>query len=36
MPSKRFAQKHWKMVIVLIAICGAMLLLRWAAMIWGV
>ncbi|CAM4010521.1 MULTISPECIES: small membrane protein YniD [Lelliottia] len=35
MPSKRFAQKHWKMVVVLIAICGAMLLLRWAAMIWG-
>ncbi|MBN4697664.1 small membrane protein YniD, partial [Escherichia coli] len=25
----------WKMVVVLIAICGAMLLLRWAAMIWG-
>ena len=23
------------MVLVLIAICGAMLLLRWAAMIWG-
>ncbi|AVY99338.1 MULTISPECIES: small membrane protein YniD [Lelliottia] len=36
MPTKRFAQKHWKMVVVLIAICGAMLLLRWAAMIWGV
>lgn len=36
MPSKRFAQKHWKMVVVLIAICGAMLLLRWAAMIWDV
>ncbi|EFB2653241.1 TPA: small membrane protein YniD, partial [Escherichia coli] len=27
--------KHWKMVVVLLAICGAMLLLRWAAMIWG-
>ncbi|EFC9976179.1 hypothetical protein CRA77_005208, partial [Escherichia coli] len=25
----------WKMVVVLLAICGAMLLLRWAAMIWG-
>lgn len=35
MPSNRFAKKHWKMVIVLIVICGAMLLLRWAAMIWG-
>lgn len=35
MPTKRFAVKHWKMVLVLIAICGAMLLLRWAAMIWG-
>ncbi|MBC1186992.1 MULTISPECIES: small membrane protein YniD [Kluyvera] len=35
MPSHRFAKKHWKMVLVLIAICGAMLLLRWAAMIWG-
>lgn len=34
MPTKRFAVKHWKMVLVLIAICGAMLL-RWAAMIWG-
>ncbi|MDQ9320504.1 MULTISPECIES: small membrane protein YniD, partial [Enterobacteriaceae] len=22
-------------VVVLLAICGAMLLLRWAAMIWG-
>ncbi|STD19636.1 protein YniD [Enterobacter asburiae] len=29
MPTKRFAVKHWKMVLVLIAICGAMLLLRW-------
>ncbi|MEF6041089.1 small membrane protein YniD [Escherichia coli] len=28
-------KKHWKMVVVLLAICGAMLLLRWAAMIWG-
>ncbi|MCR6467162.1 hypothetical protein NUX24_03060 [Enterobacter sp. HG048] len=35
MPTKRFAAKHWKMVLALIAICGAMLLLRWAAMIWG-
>lgn len=31
MPTKRFD----KMVVVLLAICGAMLLLRWAAMIWG-
>ena len=35
MPSNRFAKKHWKMEDVLIVICGAMLLLRWAAMIWG-
>lgn len=35
MPTKRFARKHWKMVLVLIAICSAMLLLRWAAMIFG-
>ena len=35
MPSKRFAKKHWKMVVVLIAICAAMLLLRWAAMLGG-
>ena len=32
MPTKRFDKKHWKMVVVLLAICGAMLLLRWAAM----
>ncbi|MGQ7074888.1 small membrane protein YniD [Escherichia sp. SP-MK2] len=25
----------WMTVVVLLAICGAMLLLRWAAMIWG-
>ncbi len=35
MPTKRFDKKHWKMVVVLLAICGAMLLLRWAAMIWA-
>ena len=35
MPTKRFDKKHWKMVVVLLAICGAMLLLRWTAMIWG-
>ncbi|EKD9917441.1 hypothetical protein OS559_002001 [Escherichia coli] len=35
MQTKRFDKKHWKMVVVLLAICGAMLLLRWAAMIWG-
>ncbi|EPW6345290.1 hypothetical protein HCI22_18365, partial [Escherichia coli] len=27
MPTKRFDKKHWKMVVVLLAICGAMLLL---------
>ncbi|WP_117004951.1 small membrane protein YniD, partial [Klebsiella pneumoniae] len=26
MPTKRFDKKHWKMVVVLLAICGAMLL----------
>ncbi|HAY2894864.1 TPA: hypothetical protein J8E14_003169 [Escherichia coli] len=31
MPTKRFDKKHWKMVVVLLAIW----LLRWAAMIWG-
>ncbi|WP_311791825.1 MULTISPECIES: small membrane protein YniD [Pantoea] len=25
----------WKMVLVLLCICGALLLIRWAAMIWG-
>lgn len=30
MPTKRFDKKHWKMVVVLLVICGAMLLLRWA------
>lgn len=29
MPTKRFDKKHWKMVVVLLAICGAMLLVRW-------
>ncbi|ENN6890204.1 hypothetical protein GP979_24955, partial [Escherichia coli] len=24
MPTKRFDKKHWKMVVVLLAICGAM------------
>ncbi|HHB0573065.1 TPA: small membrane protein YniD, partial [Escherichia coli] len=23
MPTKRFDKKHWKMVVVLLAICGA-------------
>ncbi|WP_258576233.1 small membrane protein YniD [Candidatus Pantoea persica] len=27
------AKKHWKMV--LLCICGALMLIRWAAMIWG-
>ncbi|HCB26323.1 MAG TPA: hypothetical protein DEP74_18365, partial [Citrobacter freundii] len=25
----------WKMVVILLVICAAMLMLRWAAMIWG-
>jgi len=35
MPTKRFAKKYWKMVMVLITLCAALLLLRWAAMLWG-
>ncbi len=35
MPTKRFSKKYWKMVIVLITLCAALLLLRWAAMFWG-
>ncbi|QLN89310.1 hypothetical protein HV119_10670 [Citrobacter freundii] len=35
MPTSRFAKKHWKMVVILLVICAAMLMLRWAAMIWG-
>ncbi|OWD13991.1 small membrane protein YniD, partial [Escherichia coli] len=31
----KYRGKSRKMVVVLLAICGAMLLLRWAAMIWG-
>jgi len=31
----RTAKKHWKMVLVLMCICGALLLIRWAAMIWA-
>ena len=31
----RAAKKHWKMVLVLFCICGALLLIRWAAMIWA-
>ncbi|EMX2131759.1 small membrane protein YniD [Citrobacter cronae] len=35
MPTNRFAKKHWKIVVTLLVICAAMLMLRWAAMIWG-
>ncbi|MBZ4076107.1 small membrane protein YniD [Escherichia fergusonii] len=35
MPTKRFNKKYWKMIVVLLSICGALMLLRWAAMIWG-
>ena len=35
MPTNRFAKKHWKMVVILLVICAAMLMLRWAAMIRG-
>ena len=32
MVTKRMMSKHWKMVVVLLCICGGLLLLRWAAM----
>ncbi len=35
MPTKCFSKKYWKMVIVLTTLCAALLLLRWAAMLWG-
>ncbi|EIH2134574.1 small membrane protein YniD [Escherichia fergusonii] len=35
MPTKRFNKKHWKMIVVLLSICGALMLLSWAAMIWS-
>ncbi|WP_239524652.1 small membrane protein YniD [Leclercia adecarboxylata] len=28
MPTKRFSKKYWKMVIVLITLCAALLILR--------
>ncbi len=34
MPPKRLSKKYWKMVIVLITLCAALLILRWAAMLW--
>ncbi|OVZ76977.1 hypothetical protein D5F51_07530 [Yersinia hibernica] len=35
MASKRLHAKHWKMFVVLLCICGALMLLRWASMIFG-
>ncbi|WP_245956817.1 small membrane protein YniD [Edaphovirga cremea] len=35
MATKRMLKKHWKMFLILVCICGALLLLRWAAMLWG-
>ncbi|MDU1652458.1 small membrane protein YniD [Leclercia adecarboxylata] len=35
MPTKHFSKKYWKMVIVLITLCAAQLILRWAAILWG-
>lgn len=29
------AKKHGKMLLVLVCICGALMLMRWAAMLWG-
>ncbi|WP_337261890.1 MULTISPECIES: small membrane protein YniD [unclassified Serratia (in: enterobacteria)] len=31
MPSKRMRTKHWKMFVILLLICLALMLLRWAA-----
>ncbi|WP_223881501.1 small membrane protein YniD [Affinibrenneria salicis] len=33
--SKLTVKKHGKMVLALILICVGLLLLRWAAMLWG-
>ncbi|WP_431222637.1 small membrane protein YniD [Serratia sp. L9] len=35
MPTKRMRAKHWKMFVILVLICTALLLLRWAAMVFG-
>lgn len=32
---KCFDKKYWKMVVVLLVICGVMLLFCWVVMIWG-
>ncbi|VXC78269.1 small membrane protein YniD [Serratia oryzae] len=31
LPSKRMRTKHWKMFVILLLICLALMLLRWAA-----
>ncbi|MFH8133605.1 small membrane protein YniD [Pantoea osteomyelitidis] len=31
----RAARNTWKMILVFLGICGALLLIRWAAMIWA-
>ncbi|WP_235427207.1 small membrane protein YniD [Yersinia aldovae] len=35
MVNKRLHTKHWKMFVVLLCICGALMLLRWASMIFS-
>ncbi|MGP9294876.1 small membrane protein YniD [Yersinia pseudotuberculosis] len=35
MVTKRLAKKHWKMFLVLLCICAALMQLRWASMIFG-
>ncbi|CNE97660.1 small membrane protein YniD [Yersinia nurmii] len=35
MVTKKLHKKHWKMFLVLLCICLALLLLRWAAMAFG-
>ncbi|WP_420804333.1 small membrane protein YniD [Yersinia ruckeri] len=33
--TKKLHQKHWKMFLVLLGICLALLILRWAAMVFA-
>ncbi|WP_312240814.1 small membrane protein YniD [Pantoea sp.] len=35
MAKDRAARNSWKMILVLLGICGALLLIRWAAMLWA-
>ncbi|WP_255212224.1 small membrane protein YniD [Serratia grimesii] len=35
MATKRMRTKHWKMFLILLLICLALLFLRWAAIVFG-